>query len=128
MRNEHLPERVAQNTKPRVEGVTLGNFIKAQPPVFVESQEPIDVDDWLRTIERKFVALHVHDRDRVNFATYQLEGAAGVWWEGFLALQAPGHEVTWKELCNAFCAAYTPKAVMDIKRKVPRANPGKDGC
>ena len=53
----------------------------------------------------------------MNFATYQLEGAAGVWWEGFLALQAPGHEVTWEEFYNAFCAAYIPKAVMDIKRK-----------
>ena len=79
LRNEHLLQRVAQNTKPRFEGVTLGNFIKAQPPVFAESQEPIDADDWLRTIERKFFALHVHDSDRVNFATYQLEGAAGVW-------------------------------------------------
>jgi hypothetical protein len=25
----------------------------------------------------------------VNFATYKLEGAAGSWWGGFLALQAP---------------------------------------
>ena len=101
LRSEHLLERVAQNTEPRVESVTLGRFLKAQPPVFAESKEPIDADDWLRTIERKFVALHVHDRDRVNFATYQLEGAAGIWWEGFLALQAPGHEVTWEEIGRA---------------------------
>ena len=117
LRSEHLLERVVQNTEPRVERVTLGSFIKAQPPVFAESQEPIDADDWLRTIERKFVALHVHDSDRVNFAAYQLKGAAGDWWEGFLALQSPEHEVTWEEFYNAFRAAYTPKAAMDIKRK-----------
>ena len=57
------------------------------------------------------------ESDRVNFATYKLEGAAGAWWEGFLALQAPGHEVTWAEFCAAFRAAYIPKAVMDGKRK-----------
>ena len=77
----------------------------------------MDADDWLRTIERKLITLHVHERDRVNFATYKLEGAAGAWWEGFLALQAPGHEVTWAEFCAAFRAAYIPKAVMDGKRK-----------
>ena len=34
-----------------------------------------------------------------------------------MALQAPGHEVTWEEFCIAFRAAYIPKAVMDIQRK-----------
>ena len=37
LRSEHLLERVVQNTEPRVERVTLGSFIKAQPPVFAES-------------------------------------------------------------------------------------------
>ena len=32
LRNEHLLEHVAQNTERRAEGVTLGDFIKAQPP------------------------------------------------------------------------------------------------
>ena len=45
LRSEHLLERVAQNTEPRVECVTLGKFIKSQPPVFAESKEPIDADD-----------------------------------------------------------------------------------
>ena len=80
LRNERLLERVAQNTERRAEGVTLGDFIKAQPPYFADSKEPLDADDWVRTIERKFVALRVHERDRVNFATYKLEGAAGAWW------------------------------------------------
>ena len=34
LRSEHLLERVAQNIEPRIERVTLGSFIKAQPPVF----------------------------------------------------------------------------------------------
>ena len=113
LRNERLLERLVQNTERRAEGVTLGDFIKAQPPYFADSKEPLDADDWLRTIERKLITLCVHECDRVNFATYKLEGAAGAWREGFLALQAPGHEVTWAE----FCAAYIPKAVMDGKRK-----------
>jgi hypothetical protein len=118
LRNERLLERVAQNTERRPEScATLGDFIRAMPPIFTHSREPLEADDWLRTIERKFNALHVPMNDRVNFATYQLEGAAGAWWEGYLALQAPGHEVTWEEFHNVFRAAYIPKEVMDIKRR-----------
>ncbi|KAK1641992.1 hypothetical protein QYE76_059797 [Lolium multiflorum] len=118
LRNEQLLERVAQNTERRPDNcVTLGDFIRALPPVFTHPKEPLDADDWLRTIERKFNALHVPPGERVNFATYQLEGAAGVWWEGFLALQVPGHDVTWEEFVTAFRAAYIPKTVMEIKRR-----------
>ena len=53
LRNERLLERLVHNTKRRAEGVTLGDFIKAQPPYFADSKEPLDADDWLRTIERK---------------------------------------------------------------------------
>ena len=82
-RSERFLERLVQNTERRAEGVTLGDFIKAQPPYFAESKEPLDADDWLRTIERKLITLRVAERDRVNFATYKLEGPAGAWWEGF---------------------------------------------
>ena len=96
LRNERLLERVAQNTERRPDDcVTLGYFIRSFPPIFTCSKEPLDADDWLRTIECKFAALRVRQDDRVNFATYQLEGEAGVWWERFLSLQAQGHVVTW---------------------------------
>ena len=88
LRNERLLELVAQNTERRPDDcVTLGDFIRSFPPIFTHSKEPLEADDWLRAIERKFSALRVRPTDRVNFATYQLEGEAGVWWEGFLNLQ-----------------------------------------
>ncbi|KAM0842001.1 hypothetical protein ACQ4PT_058658 [Festuca glaucescens] len=118
LRNEHLLVCVAQNTERRPNNcVTLGDFIRALPPVFTHSKEPLNADDWLCTIGRKFNALHVPPGECVSFATYQLEGAAGAWWEGFLTLQAPGHVVTWEEFVTAFRASYIPKAVMDIKRR-----------
>src|SRR3954468_21865505 len=84
---------------------------------FTDSKEPLEADEWLRTIERKFSALRVHPNDCFNFATYQLEGEAGVWWEGFLNLQAQGHVVTWEEFVAAFRASYIPKPIMDLKRR-----------
>src|SRR5664279_4677135 len=102
--NEQLLEQLVQNTAHRADqGVTLSGFLKSQPPVFSEAKEPLDADDWLRTIERKFGALHVPDAELVNFATYLLEGAAGAWWESSLAMFAPDHVITWEEFRNAFC-------------------------
>ena len=90
--NAALPKlsHLGSSLRPRLLGVS-----KLRPPKFADSKGPLDADDWLKTIERKFNALRVQARDHVNFATYKLEGAAGAWWEGFLALQAPEHEVTW---------------------------------
>src|SRR4051812_11186533 len=65
LRNEHLLERVAQNTERRPDDcVTLGDFIRYFPPIFTHPIEPLDVDDWIRTLERKFSALRVCLADR----------------------------------------------------------------
>ena len=51
VRTEHLLERVAQNTERRPNVcATLGDFLKAQPSTFGEYKEPLEADDWLRTI------------------------------------------------------------------------------
>ena len=94
VRTEQLLERMALNMNRPAQCVTLSDFMRANPPFFSNPKEPLDADDWLRTVERKFNALHVPAAERVNFASYLLEGAAGVWWDGFLALQDPDHVVT----------------------------------
>src|SRR3954469_25031420 len=78
--SHHLLEVIARNTtQQRNELVPLNDFIRLHPPVFSYSTEPLDADDWLRSIERKLQAGHVADGDRVNSATYHLEGAASSW-------------------------------------------------
>src|SRR3954468_16985800 len=73
--SHHLLEVIAHNTtQQRNELVNLNDFIRLYPPVFSYSTEPLDVDDWLHSIERKHIAGHVADGDRVNYATYHLEG------------------------------------------------------
>lgn len=116
--NHQLLERLVQNSEHRGNNcTTLGDFLRSQPPVFAEAREPLVADDWLHTMERKFEALHVPANERVNFATYMLEGAAGAWWESYHALQAPDHVITWAEFSTAFRAVYIPQALMDLKRR-----------
>src|ERR1041385_6245610 len=55
-----LLERIEQNTsRQRNSGVTIQVFILLTPPVFRCSSEPLDADDWLRSLECKLDTAHV---------------------------------------------------------------------
>src|ERR1043165_3696572 len=118
-RDSHaLLEVIARNTtQQRNDMVSLNDFIRLHPPVFSYSIEPLDADDWLRSIERKLQAGHVADGDKVNYAAYHLDGAASSWWENFLNMRPVGPPTTWNEFCTAFCEHHIPKGLMDRKRE-----------
>src|ERR1041385_6548530 len=116
--SHHLLGVIARNTsQQRNELVSLNDFIQLHPPVFSYSTEPLDADDWLRSIERKLQAGHVADGDKVNYATYHLKGAASSWWENFLNMRPAGPPTTWEEFCTSFHEHHIPKGLMDRKRE-----------
>ena len=91
------------------------DFTETRPPVFTKADEPLEADDWLRTMEHKFSLIQCSETQKPLFAAQQLRGAAGAWWENFLAIQAPGHQVTWTEFRDAFRAHYIPEGLMAMK-------------
>ena len=101
VRTEQILERLVQNQNHNQnrqgQCVSLADFLRIGPPFFSNPKEPLDADDWLRSVERKFVSHHVPAAEYVNFATYLLEGAAGVWWDGVLALHEPDHVARQKD-------------------------------
>src|SRR3954464_6025677 len=112
-----LLERIEQNTSRQQDSdVTIQDFILLNPPVFRCSSEPLDADDWLRSLERKLETAHVAPGDHVLFAAYFLEGAALQWWENFVAMQPVGHVVTWQEFCDDFRGYHIPDQLMECKK------------
>ena len=106
LRNKRLLKQlVLQGARRNTECNNLTDFLRSQPPTFTFAKEPLDADDWLRTLERKFTALHVPAAEQVNFATYLLTGATGSWWESHAAMSAADHVFTWAEFRTAFHAA-----------------------
>src|SRR3954471_13909297 len=113
-----LLELIEQNTaRQRNVVVSIQDFILLKPPVFSCSSEPLEVDDWLRSIERKLEAAHVAPDDRVIFAVYFLEGAALQWWENYVAMKPDGHLVTWQEFCVAFRGYHILDELMERKKE-----------
>ena len=94
-----LLERIEQNTArhPRNDLVSINDFIKLYPPKFNHSVEPLDADDWLRSITHKLRSANVAEADKVTYAAYHLEGPASLWWENFEAMRPVGQITTWAE-------------------------------
>ena len=114
-----LLECIEQNTAhhQRANVVSLSDFIKLHPPTFHHSVEPLDADDWLRSISHKLRSALVAEADKVTFAAYHLEGPASLWWENYGAMRPAGHVTTWAEFSEAFREHHIPEGLMDRKRE-----------
>jgi hypothetical protein len=72
---------------------TYVDFTDTQLLVFTRADEPLEADDWLRTMEQKFDLMECSEYELV-FAAQQFRGAAGAWWGNHLAAQPASHRVT----------------------------------
>jgi hypothetical protein len=45
----------------------LGDFQRTKPPTFSHSIEPIDADDWLKTVEKKLQVVQCNNREKVYY-------------------------------------------------------------
>ena len=114
-----LLEQIEQNTArhPRNELVSINDFIKLYPPKFNHSVEPLDADDWLRSITHKLRSANVAEADKVTYAAYHLKGPASLWWENFDAMRPVGQITTWAEFSEAFREHHIPEGLIDRKRE-----------
>jgi hypothetical protein len=77
----------------------MGDFLRLKPPTFVGSSNPLDADDWLRTIKRKLEAIGCPENHCVQLAAHQLSGMALAWWDTF---STAVRDATWTEFETAF--------------------------
>ena len=61
--------------------------------MFSKIEEPLDADDWLKTMENNLEVAGVEENEKVLFATHYLSGPARAWWSSTRALNR-GHMMT----------------------------------
>ncbi|WVZ88188.1 hypothetical protein U9M48_034735 [Paspalum notatum var. saurae] len=104
--------------EPRNRGISYRDFEDLRPPIFSKCPEPLDADDWLRTIRSKFTLLpELTEQQKARFAGQLLQGPAGAWHATFLEMQRAGHEPTWEEFSQAFRAHYIPDSLVEQKKR-----------
>jgi hypothetical protein len=93
------------------------DFFSTQPPLFHKTEEPLDADAWLRTIESKFALLSVpcFEANKTLFAAQRLRGTARIWWDNYYAMQPDGHVVTWEEFKATFRAHHILEGLIERK-------------
>jgi hypothetical protein len=62
----------------------LGDFQHTKPSTFSHVVEPMDVDDWHKSIEKKFQVVQCNNRKRVLLASHQLSGPTVDWWDAYV--------------------------------------------
>jgi len=79
--------------QPQAAGYT--DFLGTQPPLFHKTEEPLDADAWIRTIESKFTLLVApcSEANKARFAAQQLRGTARLWWDHYFAMLPADHVV-----------------------------------
>jgi hypothetical protein len=77
-------------------------------PTISYSDQPLDVDDWLRKIETKLDLTVYTGEECVAIAAHQLDGSAKSWWDNY-----PNPVfVTCLEFCEAFYKQNVPSERM----------------
>ena len=80
--NSRLLHEVAQSNQNQMQGnrgrnhnrqeATYVDFTDTRPPVFTKADEPLEADDWLRTMEQKFDLIPYTEIQKPVFAAQQL--------------------------------------------------------
>ncbi|KAK1686229.1 hypothetical protein QYE76_047077 [Lolium multiflorum] len=96
-------------------GSKLKNFQNTNPPVFSKTEEPLDTDDWLQTMENNLEVAGVEANEMVLFATHYLAGPARAWWTSTHAMNG-GQFMTWEDFKLKFSKYHVPPGLIKKMR------------
>jgi hypothetical protein len=85
--------------------------------VFTHAADPLDADDWLKTVSKMLTTAQCDDRDKVLFAAGRLQGSAGAWWDAYTTAHATPNAITWQEFTKTFRNHHIPAGLMRLKKK-----------
>jgi hypothetical protein len=92
-------------------------FMSHKPPTFASSPDPLDADDWLKSIEKMLNIAQCSDREKVRYASGHLIGPAADWWDSYVAAHDAADTITWAEFTTQFRNYHIPAGLMKIKTK-----------
>jgi hypothetical protein len=92
----------------------MGEFLRLKHPTFAGSSNPLDADDWLRTIKRMLEAIGCPKNQRVHLAAHKLSGMALSWWD---TLSATVRDATWAEFEATFQEHHVPLGIVQLKEE-----------
>jgi hypothetical protein len=87
------------------------------PTTFLEAKDPMEAEDWLKSIEKKLKIEQCTDQEKVLCIAHQLFGTAAGWWETYHNSHQNAGAITWNKLKAHFCTHYVPRGTMKLKKE-----------
>jgi hypothetical protein len=88
-----------------------------KPHTFANSPDPLDADDWLKSVEKMLNIAQCSDREKVLYTSGRLTGPAVDWWDAYCAAHAAVNKIIWVEFSTQFRNYHIPAGLMKTKRK-----------
>jgi hypothetical protein len=86
----------------------LGDFQCTKLPTFSYAVEPMDADDWLKSVKKKLQVVQCNNHEKVLLASHQLSGPAADWWDDYVEAHEEPVSINWPEFRATFCAHHVP--------------------
>ena len=89
---------------------------RRNPKVYDRNLDPVELEDWIRGMEKIFVVVEVPKEKKVNIGTFCLIAEADIWWSTVKdKLQGP--ELTWMKFLEELRAKFYPITIQRQKEK-----------
>jgi hypothetical protein len=95
----------------------LGDFQHTKQPTFSHVVEPMDANDWIKTVEKKLQVIQCNNREKVLLASHQLSGPTVDWWDAYVEAHEEPESINWPEFRVVFRACHVPQGVIKLKKK-----------
>jgi hypothetical protein len=92
-------------------------FMSHKPPSFSHSPDPLQADDWIKTVEKMLNIVQCTDREKILYASGKLEGTTVDWWDAYITAHNTPNTITWQEFKNKFREQHIPKGLMKLKKQ-----------
>jgi hypothetical protein len=92
-------------------------FMSHKPPTFSSSPDPIQADDWLKSMEKMLNIAHCTNREKVLYASGRLTGPAADCWDAYYAAHAAANTISRAEFSTNFRNYHIPAGLMKIKKE-----------
>jgi hypothetical protein len=106
----------------------LGDFQCTKPPIFSQAVEPMDANDWLKSVEKKLQVMQCNNHEKVLLASHQLSGPAADWWDAYVEDHEEPESINWQEFRGIFYAHHVPQGVIKMKKKEFQSKIGVHAC
>jgi hypothetical protein len=95
----------------------LGYFKHTTPPTFSHAVELMDVDDWLKSVEKKLQVVQCNNHEKVLLASNQLSSLAADWWDAYVEAHEEPESINYPVFIAGFHAHHVPQGVIKLKMK-----------